>query len=305
MLIPRQRGFTLIELLVVVAVVSLLAALLVPAVQQARESARLTECRNHLRQIGLALHNYQSAQRVYPPGSTSDVEQGGWIPNPTSRHIHSWLSMILPDLDLTGVYHQIDFNRSSLDPKNLPAATRVLPIYRCPSYHGPQFSGAKSYTRFSSKYATTNYVALGAQDVGHIYGQNTHLFYPDGIIYPLSATTPGEIRDGLSVTVAIVETREQDMSVWMDGGTASVVAMRYDENNPPTYAGPEIALNYHPYFDYSDPRCEYGPSSMHTGGALHLMGDGAVRLISDRISPAAYVALSTKSGSEPLRKDEF
>jgi prepilin-type N-terminal cleavage/methylation domain-containing protein len=301
---PR-RGFTLVELLVVIAVVALLLALLLPAVQQARAAARLTQCRNNLKQIGLALHNYVSANRVFPPGSTNDVEQGGWISNPQSKHIHSWLAMILPGLEQHGNYAQINFNVSSMDPKNLPAASTIIKDYRCPTYSGRRFSNAPSYVRFSDKYALTNYVALGATDVGHIYGQNTRLFFPDGIIYPLSNTAPADVKDGLTNTILSVETREKQMAVWMDGGTSSVVAVRYDETNSPTYAGPEIALNYKPYFDYSDPRCDYGPSSMHPGGAMHLMGDGSARFISQYIGKPVYMALTTREQGDVLRGDSY
>jgi hypothetical protein len=203
------------------------------------------------------------------------------------------------------VYAQIDFNLSSMHAVNRPAASRVITAYRCPSYSGPQFSNAPSYTRFPTKYATTNYVAMGASDVGHIYGQNTGLFEPDGTIYPLSNTRPGDVTDGLSNTIIVVETREQGMSVWIDGGTAAVVALRYDAGNGPTYAGGGIALNYHPYFDYVNPHAEYGPSSMHTGGALHLLGDGSVRFISQHIAASVYVALSTRNGGEVIGGDSF
>ncbi len=305
MAVVRRRGFTLIELLVVIAIIAVLVAMLLPAVQQARAAARTSQCRNNLKQIGLALHNYADSHRQFPPSSTSDVEQGGWIPNPQSRHIHSWHSMILPFLEKSAVYAQIDFNLSSMDAANRPAASQQIAVYRCPSYTGPTFSDSPSYTRFSAHYATTNYVAMGASDVGHIYGQNTGLFAPDGTIYPLANTRPIDVKDGLSNTIVVVETREQGMSVWIDGGTAAVVALRFDDGNGPTYAGTEIALNYRPYFDYSDPKAEYGPSSMHTGGAVHLLGDGAVRFISQHIAASVYVSLTTRKGGEVIDGDSY
>lgn len=302
----RRRGFTLIELLVVLAVIALLAALLLPAIGQARAAAQAAHCRNNLKQIGLALHSYAGKLGRFPPGSTSDVEQGGWIANPASRHIHSWLSLILPYLERMPLYDQIDFDVSSMDPTNQPVASQVVAIYRCPSFSGPPYSEAKSYTKLGSKYATTNYVAMGASDVGHIYGQNSGLFDPDGTIYPLSKTRPDDVNDGLSNTILVVETREADMTVWMDGGTAAVVALRYDEANGPTYAGPEASLNYRPYFDYSDPRAEYGPSSRHKGGgAMHLLGDGSARFISEQIDAAVYVALATRDGGEVISGESY
>src|SRR6202008_2344979 len=97
----RARGFTLIELLVVIAIIAILIALLLPAVQQAREAARRTQCKNNLHNIGLALHNYESSLKVFPPSSTSGFGRGVWnwpgtgIQDPNIR-LHSFASLILP-----------------------------------------------------------------------------------------------------------------------------------------------------------------------------------------------------------------
>lgn len=294
----RRPGFTLIELLVTIAIIGILIALLLPAVQSSREAARKTSCRNNLKQIGLALHNYHEQCRLFPPSSTNDVEQGGWIGNPLDRHIHSWGSLLLPFIEEGNLYGMLDYEVSSLDPRNRVVASHVIRSYRCPSYTGPDFSHDHNYTRFSPQYAITNYVAMGSSDVGHLYGQNTGLYKPDGTMYPLSHTAAGDIIDGLSNTIVISESRETNLAVWVDGGTASVVALRYDDNNPPTYAGPEIALNYTPYFEYGDPFAEWGPSSQHEGGAFHLYGDGSVHFISENIAADVYVAAVTRSGRE-------
>ncbi len=296
----RRHGFTLIELLVVIAIIAVLMALLLPAVQQAREAARRTSCRNNLKQIGLALHNYLDVHRVFPPSSTSDVEQGGWISNPVSRHIHSWASLLLPQLDQGNLFNTIDYNVSSMHPANLPAASTLIAAFRCPSYTGPDHSQDANYTRFSNRYAIQNYVAMAGSDVGHIYGQNSGLFKPDGTMHTLSSNGPRDVTDGLSNTVVIVETREEKMMVWIDGGTAAVVALSYDEANSPSYAGAKIALNFHPYFEYVNPRSEYGPSSQHPGGAMHLLGDGSVRFISENIDRRQYVGLATRAGGEVI-----
>src|ERR1700722_4131902 len=130
----RRDGFTLTELLVVLAVVTILIAILLPAVQQAREAARYATCRNNMRQIGLALHNYEIVNKVLPPSSTSDIQFGVWSSNPTQYHLHSWASMILPYMEQQPLQKQIDYNVSSLDKKNQQVASQVLPVYRCPSY---------------------------------------------------------------------------------------------------------------------------------------------------------------------------
>jgi prepilin-type N-terminal cleavage/methylation domain-containing protein len=294
----RRCAFTLIELLVTIALIAVLMALLLPAVQQAREAARRTACRNNLKQIGLALHNYLDQHRVFPPSNTNDVEQGGWIADPQSRHLHSWASMLLPQLDNANLYNAIDYNVSSLHASNREAASQIIPAYRCPAYAGPDFSDDPDYTRFGNRYAIQNYAVMGSSDVGHIYGQNTGLFEPDGIIYPLSSHDSADVTDGLSSTVIVAETREEKMMVWIDGGTAAVVGRRYDAANSPTYAGPEISLNFRPYFDYTDPYSEWGPSSQHEGGAFHLYGDGSVHFVNENIASDVYVAACTRAGSE-------
>jgi hypothetical protein len=146
---------------------------------------------------------------------------------------------------------------------------------------------------------------MGASDVGHIYGQNSGLFQPDGIMYPLSATKVANVGDGLSNTVMVVERRESRMAVWIDGGTAAVVARPFDELNAPTYAGLEHALNFTPYFHYTNPKAEYGPSSEHPSGALHLIGDGSIRFLSNTISATTYTALATRSGREDVLNEGF
>jgi prepilin-type N-terminal cleavage/methylation domain-containing protein len=101
---PTVSGFTLIELLVVIAIIAVLAALLMPAVQQAREAARVSQCRNNLRQIGLALQNYEGQFRTFPSSTTSQIDFGVWNSNPANYHLHSWASMILPHLDQGPLY---------------------------------------------------------------------------------------------------------------------------------------------------------------------------------------------------------
>lgn len=295
-----RRAFTIIELLVVIAIIGILVALLLPAVQQARESARQTTCRNNLKQIGLALHNYNGAHRTLPPSSTSDVEQGGWITDPTTRHIHSWSSLILPYIDQQTLYNQVNFNVSSMAAANLPIAEMLPPIYRCPSYSGMKFSEDQNYLRFSARCAITNYAAMGSTDVGHLYGANSGLLMPDGTMYPLSHTRIEDIRDGTGQTILTCETRESKMMVWMDGGTAALVARPYDDGNPPTYGLRRASLNFRPYFSYSNPTSEYGPSSQHAGGAYHLLADGSVRFITDTINERVYAALATPAGKDAV-----
>lgn len=297
-----RRGFTLIELLVVIAIIAVLVALLLPAVQQARASARSVQCRNNLKQIGLALHNYAEEHGVLPPSSTSHVEDGVWDDRPWRNHLHSWASLILPHLDQANAQDKIDYTVSALDPKNAQVASLIIPAYRCASYSGPDYSTEPLYVAISPKLALRNYVAMGGTNVGKFW------LDPDGVFYSRSRTRFQDITDGVSNTVFITETRDEGAAVWIEGGAAAIVARRYDAANPPSYAGPENSINYTPYYwserDSSGEKLYpsldslYGPSSFHPGGAYHLLGDGSVRFFSQNINVSVYDALATRAGRE-------
>ena len=296
----QWRGFTLVELLVVVAIIGILLSLLLPAVQTARSAAWRSSCANNMKQIGLAIHHYEPAFSVFPPSSTSDLSLWGGLGR--GSHNHSWASLILPYLEQSNFADFIDYSISAMHPTNQDAASTVVSVYRCAAYTGEQYSQNRHYQRGSHSspeypYAIANYVALGASDVGHIWAQN---FEPDGSIYPLSRTRVASVRDGLSHTIFIVESREEEFRVWIDGRTAAITAINYDAINHPTYAGPEVALNYNPYYPGSTVHSEYGPSSMHPQGALHLFGDGSVQFIVDDVALSTYVGLTTRDGGETV-----
>ena len=296
-----RRAFTLIELLVVIAIIAILVALLLPAVQQAREAARQTACRNNLKQLGIAFHNYHDQHRILPPSSTSDVDSGVWVSSPQRFHLHGWASLILPAVDGANIFNRINYNVSAFDASNLPMATIVLPVYRCPSFSGPDHSTDPLYKQFG-QYALRNYVGMGATDIGRLWKD------PDGVFYYRSRTRFSDISDGLSNTIFTAETRDTGAAVWIDGSAAAIASRRYDAGNPPSYAGPEISINDYPYyltdrdgsgnkaFDSLD--CVWGPSSFHPGGAFHLLGDGSVRFLSQHINADLYQALSSRAGGE-------
>ncbi|MBT5017958.1 MAG: DUF1559 domain-containing protein, partial [Planctomicrobium sp.] len=127
------RGFTLIELLVVIAIIAILIALLLPAVQQAREAARRTQCKNNLKQLGLALHNYHDTHGIFP--NSMDSYFPGGVPSRSNPRNHSWMVMILPFIDQAPLYQSIDFSSQlygqTLAGGQLVTAQKMTP-YRCP-----------------------------------------------------------------------------------------------------------------------------------------------------------------------------
>ena len=162
---PRRLGFTLIELLVVIAIIAVLIALLLPAVQQAREAARRTQCKNHLKQLGLALHNYHDlTSNTFPPGYIDTAANGGgW----------GWMSMLLPQVDQAPLYNTLS-NSATKPNFNTPftAATpatvtpktvqTIIRAFRCPSDVGPDLTAPNNFISFNC--GRSNYVAVAGTD---------------------------------------------------------------------------------------------------------------------------------------------
>src|SRR5579871_2814212 len=118
----RNRGFTLIELLVVVAIIAVLVSLLLPAVQQAREAARRTQCKNNMKQLGLALMNYESSYGVFPPEKITFI----------ATSAQSWTTMVLPFIDQQPLYDAYNFNAEWSDSSNVLVTQANLPGWVCP-----------------------------------------------------------------------------------------------------------------------------------------------------------------------------
>lgn len=174
----KRTGLTLVELVVVFAIVAVLIALFLPATRRSREPARRTVCRNNLKQIGLALHNYHDVYRSFPPAYTVDD-----FGNP----LHSWRTLILPYLDQLPLYNRIDLSKPWDDPANAEAFEIVIPAYVCPSTAIDQ--------------THTTYMGMVRSDAG----------------LPLTDGRPiSEFTDGTSNTVIVIEAAEQDAVHWMN-----------------------------------------------------------------------------------------
>ncbi|QDT99360.1 DUF1559 domain-containing protein [Gimesia aquarii] len=288
-----QRGFTLIELLVVIAIIAILIALLLPAVQQAREAARRSTCKNNLKQIGLALHNYNETHNILPsgwigvePGVGSNVEFGsGW----------GWGTMALPYLDQSPLYNQIDFNLDINDPgQTAGLIDQILPAFRCPSDPAPntfELEEEGNPGNVLAVLALANYIGVFGSDelddceivpAGSAC-QSTGLFFHN------SNTRFRDITDGLSQTLFVGERKTDPNFGWY---TTWVGAVPEGEE---TFARVLGATDHTP----NDPASHFDDfSSNHTGGAQFVFGDGRVRFISENIDLGVYRALSSIRGGE-------
>ena len=197
----RSRGFTLIELLVVIAIITVLIALLLPAVQAAREAARRIQCSNNLKQVGLAMHNYHSTYNVFPPGRINTYLAG-------NGHCWGAYSQMLPQLELQALFNAMNFNMNP-DPDysttsavvNMTASVTVLNTLLCPSDGGPavvQVGGAM--------YSGHNYLLNVGSGFAVVQNPPAPGTAPNGILFENSAVSIAMIVDGTSQSVVISET---------------------------------------------------------------------------------------------------
>ncbi len=331
----KPKGFTLIELLVVIAVISILVALLLPAVQQAREAARRAECKNHLKQIGIALNNYHDSHRTFPPGRLLNPVAG-------QGRCFSAYAHLLPYLDRKNVYDEIHWNENpdSYTNDNAVVLSQPIPLLLCPS---------------------DMYVIMQAGAAVHNYPLNTGTTYPvsprnlggqpvTGIFFENSSVRFADITDGSSQTVCISETVKSDPTgptLW--DGASPVTGFVLTNGNDNATNGPELT-NYasqchasglkiqqtrgskwfygapgHSMYNHirppNDPdidcrgglphstRTDQGwirlshniaARSRHAGGVHSLFCDGHVQFIGDSINRQIWQGLGSRAGGEVL-----
>lgn len=291
----RRPGFTLVELLVVVAIIGVLMALLLPAVQAAREAARSTQCKNNVRQIGIALHNYHDIHQRLPAGWIGDAPEGtpGW----------GWMVSILPQME-QGPLHDnvIKRNLPIADPANQQAREQIVPLFLCASDpnpkrftlasggvdHGHEDDSDGMEHHHSVDEGTPMFLVSRANYIG-VFGTNEVEDEPangNGSFYFLSNTRFADITDGLSNTLLVGERGARfGGSLWqgvVPNANEAMVRIVGVGDHTPNHRD-------HHFDDFS---------SYHPSGAHFLLGDGSVRRIDDTIDLALYQALITRSGGE-------
>lgn len=293
----RVRGFTLIELLVVIAIIAILIALLLPAVQQAREAARRTQCRNNLKQLGLALHNYHDVHRAFP---------SGWIGVDRGRaDAHhgitgaGWGIMILPMIEQTSLYQQFNANASISDPVNAALLAAKLPAFRCPSDSGPDTWQILDEQTASvlAELPTANYIGSfgtveldGCENIpGNAPVRGTGQCVSDGVFYHNSVVRLRDILDGTTNTMMLGERRTNRQRGWFS--TWPGVVPRGEESFQRVLGSADHVPN--------SPESHFDDfSSMHVGGAIFGMADGSVRFISENIDHNLYQSIATIQNGE-------
>lgn len=302
--VKRSLGFTLIELLVVIAIIAILLALLLPAVQQVREAARRTQCRNNLKQLGLALHNYHDTHRTLPPGYVSLYNNSGNDTGPG----WGWCSFLLPSLEQSAAYQQIDFNRGIETPGNSAVRIKTFTGFHCPSDDSQESWAAKRYDPATGvplnaicDVGSTNYVGM--------YGISEPGVDGEGVFFRNSNVRFRDITDGLSQTIVIGERSHRlGEATWTGSVTGALLA-----GDPSDGIG-QIVAEHGSGMILGHAGERHGPGdrrsdanqfySRHSGGGVHfLFGDGHVSFLTSSFDYRTYLALATRAGGETVSED--
>ncbi len=264
----KGHGFTLVELLVCIAIIGIMASLLLPAIQQAREAARRTTCQSNLRQIGIALQSYHQTLGSLPPGCLE------WRPYRGDKRLKNfaWSAMLLPFLEQTDLSLSIDFRNPYDDPINKEVGMADLEIYRCPSSEFRNFKNT------------------GRSDYGGLFGEQItkQPNFNNGVLIYEIPIRHIDILDGLNNTMIVAEDSLSPDPQWING--KNVFAQAYGVNDPASiirYPNGDVFIDNEIHSD-------------HVGGAMSVFTCGRYQFLSNSIDRLVLAAMITRAGGECL-----
>ncbi len=308
----RQRGFTLVELLVVIAIIGILVALLLPAVQAAREAARRMQCTNALKQLGLACHNYHDTYKTLPPGYLQKAPLAANGNGPTNTAFWGWGSFILPWMEQQPLHDQLDVGNNHLQDVAVhavlgPLLKQPIATYRCPSDVGPDINNEAGFRLNGENTATSNYVANnGSRNTNSRNNTFLRQAYV-GVFSRDVALKFRDILDGTSNVVMLGERKWQFQDVngaIRRAGAANVFGVRRDNSDcsgrTNVLGSGRSKINYD---NNNTCRGRYGYSSFHPGGAQFVLCDGSVQFIPDTVENDTQVF--PHSAGTPSPDDQF
>lgn len=325
-----RSGFTLIELLVVIAIIAILVALLLPAVQQAREAARRSSCKNNLKQLGLALHNYHDQYNTFPPRHTTAAADG-------SGRYHTWMTMILPYVEQSALYDNYDFSARMEDQRGDGGIGEMISTFICPSdspaggpdaIHKEYGMAPTSYSANAGYNWNAEHASKGGDDAGSVSSWHVGLFPSD------SHMGMRDITDGTSNTIAVAETTLPGIDGgaysggmgdgerlsgnntqtrfwgygfgWKNWGPRSWPALPGQASSVASYPFPDFCIGSTYCLDqtigYASPPIYYFcgginsryvcSGSSHTGGEQVLFADGSVRFLNENMHYGTWLNLN-------------
>jgi len=291
-----HRAFTLVEILVVIAIIGLLIALSLPAIQAARDSARRSQCTNNLKQVGLAFLNFEGTRKTFPAGYESEFTSDGDDTGPG----WGWASKILPFMEEGAIHRTINFDLPIEHPTNA-ARVASVPGFFCPTDSVPRVWRAKSRnangnpTSLICEVAAANYVGM--------YGTTEPGVDGDGIFFRNSKVGLKHISDGSTKTIAVGERSHQlGEATWVGSVTTAIL---FPENNN-TLGQPHTEHSSGMVLGHAGEGIGPGASggdvnqfhSLHGAGANFLFADGHVSFLASEIDYKTYRALATRAGAE-------
>lgn len=282
---PTNRGFTLIELLVVIAIIAILIALLLPAVQQAREAARRSQCKNNLKQMGLAIHNYHDTFRILPPGFNVDLVVANTA---TGNGGLGWSGSILPGIDQANLYDTIDFNADWGTGANEDACATYLSVYRCPS---DTTVSHRNHDGIDNRVPTSYLACFSGTGTSDSESAVTDA---NGGFFLNSSIRLRDITDGTSNTIAVGEC-VNDFDAFKDHFYIGSTSIGGWDGAPREYSE-HVASTGTPMNTTN----EVAFGSIHVGGAQFLLFDGSVRFLSENMSQVTYSNLGNRADGKVL-----